>query len=92
MQFALPADIPNTAESLRTLEPQAPKSVKAAMLQAADELDAYQRACFESAEALELAATLKAGFMDSDSKHESVAREVRLTLTQIAAKLRAVSE
>lgn len=92
MQFALPDEIPNTVDSLRALEPQAPKPLKATMLQAADELSAYQLACSESAQALELAATLKAGFMDSDSKHEQVAREIRLTLTQIAAKLRALSE
>ncbi len=89
MQFALPEDVQNTADSLRVLEPQAPKSLKATMLQAANELDAFRRCMEESAQALELAATLKAGFMDSDSKHQEIAREIRLTLTQVAARLRA---
>ncbi len=92
MQFALPEEIPDTIESLRALEAQAPKSIKAVMLQAADELSAIKRAASESAEALELAATLKAGHMDSDSKHIEVQREIRLTLTQVAAKLRQVCE
>ena len=89
MQFALPEDVQNTADSLRALEAQAPKSLKATMLQAANELDAFRRCMEESAQALDLAATLKAGFMDSDSKHQEIAREIRLTLTQVAAKLRA---
>lgn len=92
MQFALPDEVLDTAESLRALEPQAPKPLKQAMLQAADELVSLRRAAQESAQALELAATLKAGFMDSDSKHEEVAREIRLTLTQVAAKLRLAAE
>jgi uncharacterized alpha-E superfamily protein len=92
MQFALPEEIPNTVDSLRTLEPQAPKSLKSTMLQAADELAAFRIACEESAAALELAATLKAGAMDSESRHLEVAKEIKLTLTQIAAKLRAVCE
>lgn len=92
MQFALPEQVLDAAESLRALEPQAPKPLKATMLQAANELTALKRAASESAQALELAATLKAGFMDSDSKHDEVAREIRLTLTSVAAKLRLASE
>ena len=92
MQFALPDEIPNTIDSLRALEAQAPKPLKATMLQAADELSSYKLACYESALALELASTLKAGHMDSETKHLEVAREIRLTLTQVAARLRALSE
>ena len=92
MQFALPEEVPNTVDSLRALEAQAPKSIKAVMLQAADELQAFKRLAHDSALALELASTLKAGFMDSDNKHAEIAREIKLTLTQVAAKLRAVSE
>lgn len=92
MQFALPEEIPNTIDSLRALEPQAPKPLKAVMLQAADELHSLREACHESALALELAATLKAGTMDSESRHFEVARQINMTLTQIAAKLRAVCE
>lgn len=97
MQLALPADdqITDTADALsdalRTLEPQAPKPLKAVMLQAATELDALRRAAFDSAIALELAATLRAGYQDSDSRHEEIQRQTRLTLTSVAAKLRAVS-
>ncbi len=92
MQFALPEQVPDVAESLRALEAQAPKSLKATMLQAADELVALRRAASESAQALELASTLRAGLNDSESRHEDVQREIRLTLTQVAAKLRAVCE
>ena len=92
MQFALPEEIPNTVDSLRTLEPQAPKSIKATMLQAADELEMLRRCASESAQALELASTLRAGAMDSESRHQDVAREIHLTLTQVAAKLRAASD
>lgn len=92
MSFVLAEESPSVVASLRALEPQAPKPLKAAMLQGADYIDALERAAFESAAALELAATLKAGFMDSDAKHAEVQREIRLTLTQVAAKLRAVLE
>ena len=92
MQFALPDEVLNTSDSLRALEPQAPKPLKATILAAADELDSLTRAALESAEALELAATLKAGAMDSESRHLQVAQEINLTLKQIAAKLRAVCE
>ncbi len=90
MQFALPQEIPDVVESLRALEPQAPKSIKSTMLQAAEELVALRRCAFESAAALELAATLRAGLNDSDSKHQEIQREVKLTLTQVSAKLRGV--
>lgn len=92
MHFELAPEIPDTVESLRALEPQAPKPLKQTMLQAADELQSLRDTCFESAAALELAATLKAGTMDSESRHFEVARQVNMTLTQIAAKLRAVCE
>lgn len=92
MQFALPDEIPNTVDALRALEAQAPKALKATMLQAADELSTLRRCASESAQALELAATLKAGFMDSDSRHEDVQREIRMTLIQVANKLRSLAD
>jgi uncharacterized alpha-E superfamily protein len=92
MNFEFAEEVPNTVESLRALEPQAPKPLKATMLQAADELQRLREACHESALALELASTLKAGVMDSESRHYEVAKQVTMTLVQIAAKLRAVSE
>lgn len=92
MRFELAEPIPNTVDSLRALEPQAPKPLKETMLQAANELQSLRDACYESALALELASTLKAGTMDSESRHFEVARQINMTLTQIAAKLRAVCE
>ncbi len=89
VHFELADPIPNTVDSLRALEPQAPKPLKQTMLQAADELQSLRDACFESAAALELAATLKAGTMDSESRSLDMARQVNMTLVQIAAKLRA---
>ena len=83
----------DTASVLRALEENAPnitpKNIRAALLKAAAELEALKTCAGECAEALELAATLKAGQMDSQSRHDEVAKQVRLTLVDVAAKLRA---
>lgn len=45
----------------------------------------------QCAMALELAANLRSGHMDSESRVQEVQRQVRLTLTDVAARLRALS-
>jgi hypothetical protein len=47
--------------------------------------------CAQAAEELELAAALRAGAMDSTSRHDEVAREVRQTLISLAARARALA-
>lgn len=88
MGFALPDDAVNTAAALRTLEPQAPKSLKAVMIQAATELDDLRRFVSDAAIELEAAAALRIGQMDSQSRADEVSRAVRLTLNSVAARAR----
>lgn len=91
LAFALPEDTADLAQALQDAEPQAPKGLKPLLLQAARELRAFKEVAGESAEALELAASLRAGQMDSQSRHDEIARQVRLTLVDVAAKLRALA-
>ncbi len=91
LAFALPDDTQDLAQALEDAEAQAPKLVKPLLMQAARELRALKECAGVSAEALELAATLKAGQMDSQSRHDEIARQVRLTLVDVAAKLRALA-
>jgi hypothetical protein len=90
LAFSLPDDS-DTAQALLDLEPQAPKPFKAVMLQAARELRAFKEVAANSAEALELAASLKAGQMASQSRCDEIAAEVRRTLVDIAATLRGLA-
>jgi hypothetical protein len=91
LAFRLPDDSTDLAQALEAAEPQAPKLIKPLLMQAARELRAFKTPISECAEALELAASLRAGQMDSQSRHDEIARQVRLTLTDVAAKLRALA-
>lgn len=93
MGFALPADPAlDTASLLRELEASAPnptpKSIRAAMIQAASELEDHKKLFQDAAQELELAASLRVGQMDSQSRADEVARQVRMTLTQLARRMR----
>lgn len=89
MGFALPVDdVADTAQSLRDLEPQAPKALKAVLIQAANELDDLKRLVRDGAQQLELAASLKVGQMDSQSRADEVATQIRMTMVQLAAQMR----
>lgn len=90
LAFKLPDDSADTATALRELEPQAPKAIKAVMLKAADELDAFKRLCEEGAQELELAVSLRAGQMDSQSRADEIAGQVRQTLRSVAERMRAL--
>ena len=91
LAFALPDDSTDLAQALEDAEPQAPKHLKLVLLQAARELRAFRAAAVESIEALDLAASLRAGQMDSQSRHDEIARQVRLTLVDVATRLRALA-
>lgn len=91
MHFALPDDSADLAQSLRDAEPQAPKHLKALLIQAAQFIDAVKRMAPELANTLDLAASLRVGQMDSQSRADDVANQVRITLMSIAARLRELS-
>lgn len=93
MGFALPVDTPaDTAALLRELEACAPnptpKNIRAVMIQAATELENHKRLFQDAAQELELAASLRVGQMDSQSRADEVSRQVRMTLQQVAARMR----
>jgi len=91
LAFALPDDTADLAQALEDAEPQAPKAIKPLLLQAARELRTLRTLrtmAGESAEALAIAASLRAGQMDSQSRHDEIANQVRLTLLDVAARLR----
>ena len=88
LAFALPDDTTDLAQALEDAEPQAPKAIKPLLIQAARELRALKETAGLCAEQLGIAASLRAGQMDSQSRHDEVARQVRVTLVDVAAKLR----
>lgn len=92
MKFELPEQYPNVATVLRELEPQAPKHIKAVMLQAANELDDFHRIAADAVRELDEAAALRIGMMDSQSRVDEVSRQIRTTLMTIAGRLRALTE
>lgn len=92
MTFELPDKYENTADALRALEPQAPKALKAVLIQAADELDDWQRVATDVVRELGEAATLRIGMMDSLSRADEVARQIKTTLTTAASRLRALTQ
>ncbi len=92
LAFALPADSADLSQALTDLLPQLPqlpKPHRALIEQAAQELKTRRETASECAEMLELAASLKAGQMDSQARHDEIAGQVRGTLTDVAARLRA---
>ncbi len=91
LAYKLPEDSTDLAQALEDAEPQAPKAIKSLLLQAARELRAIRETASVSAEALELAASLKAGQMATQSRHDEIAAQIRGTLIDIAAKLRALA-
>lgn len=91
MAFALADDPADLAQALEDAEPQAPKSVKPLLNQASRELRAIKETAAACAEMLELAASLKAGQMASQSRCDEIAAQVRATITDVAARLRALA-
>jgi len=91
LAFKLPDDVADIAQALRDIEQQLPKPHRALILQAANELTSLKQAVSTAAEALELAASLKAGQMSSQSRCDEIADQVRRTLVDVAANLRALA-
>lgn len=86
--FVLPADRTDTATLLRSLEAQAPKHIKTALVQAAQELEDWQKLADRAARELDEASRLSAGQMASQSRHDEIARQVKLTMTSLAQTFR----
>lgn len=91
MAFALADDPADLAQALEDAEAQAPKSVKPLLTQASRELRSFKDTAAHCAEMLEIAASLKAGQMASQSRCDEIAAQVRGTLVDVAAKLRALA-
>lgn len=89
MKFELAEQHTDLPTTLRELEPQAPKQIKPALIEAAQELERWRNIARECADQLEEAARLKSGLMDSESRQIEVQRQIRMTLEQVAARLRA---
>jgi len=91
MHFAAPDDTTDLAQSLRDAESQAPKAIKPLLIQAAQFIEHIKRVAPELAQSLDTAAALRCGQMDSQSRADDVANQVRLTLMSTAARLRELS-
>lgn len=85
-----PNDLVDTITALRDAEQDGRKSaeLRATLNQAAVLLDACRTQMLDAAENLELAAELRAGMMDSQSRSDEVARIKNQTLLQHAVRFR----
>jgi hypothetical protein len=92
MTFAFPENEKDTAAALRAAEPQAPKHIKALLIQAANELEDFERVATDAVRELTEAADLRIGMMDSQSRADDVTKQIRTTLTSIASRFRALLE
>jgi hypothetical protein len=92
MTFELPQEPADIATNLRELESTAPnvtpKVIRAALIQAAKEIEDWRALALTHARTLEEAAALRVGMMDSLSKADEVSRQVKLAMTQTAQSLR----
>ena len=90
--FALPADRSDTATLLRELEQSAPnptpKNIRAAMIQAAKELEDWKTLAEVCIRELEEAQALRAGQMASQSRHDEVERAIKRAMSDTAMWLR----
>lgn len=92
MTFTLPPERTDTATLLRDLEQSAPnpvpKTIRAAMVQAAKELEDWQRLAEDTARQLEEAANVRISAMASQSNVEEIQRGVQRTMLELARQLR----
>lgn len=91
MTFALPDSPTDTASALRELEAQAPKHIKALMIQAAKELEDWHHKAANAVMVLDEANRLRVGQMDSESKAIEINRQVKLAISNVADMLRRAS-
>ena len=92
MTFELPPEATNTATLLRELEANAPnptpKNIRAAMIQAAQELECWQKVAVDAARQLEEAANIRISQMATTSKVEEIQRGVKSTMLELARTFR----
>lgn len=92
MSFELPPERTDTASLLRELEANAPnpvpKNIRAAMIQAAKELEDWRKLGQDTAHQLEEAANVRIGQMDSLSLAEEKQRGVKATMLELARAFR----
>ena len=95
MTFALPPERTDTASLLRDLEASAPnptpKAIRAAMIQAAQELERWQKLGEDAARQLEEAASVRIGQMDSPSRMDEIQRGVKNTMLELARAFRGLA-
>jgi len=92
MTFELPPERADTASLLRELEANAPnpvpKNIRAAMIQAAKELDDWKKLGQNAVRQLEEAASIRIGQMDSHSRVDEIQRGVKSTMLELARTFR----
>lgn len=91
MNFQLPDDIADLSSQLRAAEPQAPKQFKSLLTAAAERLDHFQAVAKDSIAALDEAAQLRVGQMDSDSRALDIQRQGLMAMKAVADRLRALA-
>ena len=92
MSFALPTKRTDTASLLRELEAAAPnpvpKAIRTAMIQAAQELEQWQKLGEDAARSLEEAANVRISQMATTARVEEAQRGVRSTMLELARQFR----
>lgn len=88
MAFEMPSKWDDTAAALRELEPQAPKGLKPLMIQAAKELEMWQKLATDTARQLEEAANVRISQMATGSKVDEIQRGVKRTMLDLAARFK----
>ena len=82
----------STATLLRELEQSAPntvgKAIRAAMIQAAQELEQWQQLAQDADRRLTEAANIRIGQMDSHSRVDEIQRGVKSTMLELARQFR----
>jgi hypothetical protein len=93
MTFEAPESRTDTATHLRDLEQDAPKptskEIRAAMIQAAKELEDWRRLAEDASRELDEAASIHISQLASQSKVDEIQRQVKLTLQGLAQRFRA---
>lgn len=94
MNFEVPTIPVDTATYLRDLEQSAPKTIprdiRAALIQASRELDAWKLVGEQVARAIEEAANVRISEMASTSRVSEIQRGIQQTLRECASRLRAL--
>lgn len=92
MTFELPPEATSTAKLLRDLEQSAPnptpKAIRAVMIQAAQELEAWEQLAQDAERQLTEAANVRISAMSSASNVEDAQRGVRSTMLELARQFR----